>query len=116
MDNLEILLDTFKGQNSDQTLYSLWKHFPYDDRDPEKLAQTHVRFYNRHGFDLMKISPHGRYPVVDFGCKVDEEYDPITGSTRCKECTMKTPQDWEILEPHTNLCSRWLMFQARPEQ
>jgi uroporphyrinogen decarboxylase len=67
--------------------------------DPIKLADTHVKFYNRHDFDLMKISPHGRYPVIDFGCKVDEEYDTITGSTRCKECTIKSIQDWEILEP-----------------
>jgi uroporphyrinogen decarboxylase len=99
MEKLEILLDTLKGQNTEHTLFSLWKHFPYDDRDPKKLAETHVKFYNQHGFDLMKISPHGRYPVVDFGCKVDEEYDTITGSTRCKECTIKSLQDWENLEP-----------------
>ena len=99
MDKLEILLDSLKGQNSERTLFSLWKHFPFDDRDPIKLAETHVKFYHRHEFDLMKISPHGRYPVVDFGCKVDEEYDSITGSTRCKECTIKTLQDWEVLEP-----------------
>lgn len=99
MEKLEILLNTFKGQNSEHTLFSLWKHFPYDDRDPVKLAKTHIDFYNRHNFDLMKISPHGRYPVVDFGCQVDEEYDPITGSTQCKECSMKTLQDWEALEP-----------------
>ena len=99
MEKLEILLDTLKGQNNEHTLFSLWKHFPYDDRDSKKLAETHVKFYNQHGFDLMKISPHGRYPVVDFGCQVDDEYDSITGSTRCKKCTIKSLQDWENLEP-----------------
>jgi len=99
MEKLELLLETLKGLNSSYPLYSLWKHFPYDDRDPHKLTEAHLKFYERHKFDLMKISPHGRYPVVDFGCVVAEEYDPITGSTRCKECSMKSSHDWESIEP-----------------
>jgi uroporphyrinogen decarboxylase len=99
MEKLELLLETLKGSNASYPLYSLWKHFPYDDRDPHKLSEAHLRFYERHEFDLMKISPHGRYPVVDFGCLVAEEYDQITGSTRCKECSMKSTNDWETIEP-----------------
>ena len=98
MEKLELLLETFKGKNSDFPLFSLWKHFPQDDRDPERLAEAHIKFYNQHQFDLMKISPHGRYPVVDYGCIIAKDFDPITGSTRCEECTIHSIQDWTSLE------------------
>ncbi len=98
MDKLELLLNTFKGRNADYPLFSLWKHFPHDDRHYERLAETHIKFYEHHQFDLMKISPHGRYPVVDYGCKVAKEYDPVTGSTSCEECTINSIEDWVALE------------------
>lgn len=98
MDKLELLLETFKGTNSDYPLFSLWRHFPKIDRDYQQLAEAHVEFYNKYDFDLMKISPHGRFPVVDYGCIIDTECDPITGSTRCSECCIKTLNDWQILE------------------
>ena len=98
MEKLELLLDTFKGINSIHPLFSIWKHFPLIDRDPLQLAETHIDFYNKYDFDLMKISPHGRFPVVDYGCIVDKEYDPITGSTKCEECCIKSIDDWQYLE------------------
>jgi len=99
MEKLELLLETFKGTNYEYPLFSLWKHFPIIDRDSQQLAEAHVDFYNRYDFDLMKISPHGRFPVVDYGCKIHKEYDPITGSTKCEECCIKSIEDWQSLEP-----------------
>jgi uroporphyrinogen decarboxylase len=98
MDKLELLLQTFKGQNDTGPLFSLWKHFPNIDRDPYANAEIHVEFYNKHKFDLMKISPHGRFPVVDYGCIVADGYDPITGSTSCERCCISTVDDWETIE------------------
>ncbi len=98
MEKLEILLQTFKGLNDEYPLFSLWKHFPNIDRDPYQLAEAHVEFYNKHKFDLMKISPHGRFPVVDYGCVIAKDYDPITGSTSCENCCIATVDDWESLE------------------
>ncbi|MHA1668191.1 MAG: uroporphyrinogen decarboxylase family protein [Candidatus Heimdallarchaeaceae archaeon] len=98
MDKLELLLDTFKGKNERFPLVSLWKHFPHEDKNPEKLAEAHYKFYEHHKFDLMKISPHGRYSVVDFGCQIDEQYDPITGSTKCKNCRIKAVDDWQSID------------------
>ena len=99
MDKIELLFDSFKGTNEEYPLFSLWKHFPYVDRDPIQLAETHIEFHEKHNFDLMKISPHGRFPVVDFGCKVAKEYEPFTGSTSCEECAIKDIGDWETIEP-----------------
>lgn len=99
-DRLEQVLQTFHGGRNEGTiLYSFWKHFPFIDRDPVKLAEAHIDYYKRYNFDLMKISPHGRYSVVDFGCKLANEVDPISGSTKCKSCHIQNLDDWEILEP-----------------
>ncbi len=98
-DRLEQVLQTFHGGRSEETvLYSFWKHFPFIDRDPEKLAEAHIAYYKRYNFDLMKISPHGRYSVVDFGCKLSNDVDPISGSTKCETCCVRYLEDWEPIE------------------
>lgn len=96
---LEQIIRTFKGGREDKTvLYSFWKHFPYIDQDPERLAEAHIAYYHRYKFDLMKISPHGRYSAIDFGCEIAKDVDPISGSTKCKSCKIKKLDDWETVE------------------
>ncbi len=99
MDKLDLILKTFSGSNNEKILYSFWKHFPEIDRNPEELAYAHVEYYEKFKFDLMKISPHGRYAVIDFGCELDDYYDPISGSSTCKNTIVKNISDWEKLEP-----------------
>jgi len=98
MDKLQLILDTFSGLNNEKILFSFWRHFPLLDLDPEKLAKAHINYYNRFNFDLMKISLHGRYPCVDFGCKIADEYDTISGSTRCANPVITKIEDWENIE------------------
>jgi len=98
MDKLQLVIDTFKRLNTEKMLFSYWKHFPYHDLVPDKLAEAHISYYNRHNFDLLKISFHGRYPCIDFGAKLSEDYDPISGSTRC-DPIIEQVSDWESLEP-----------------
>ncbi len=99
MEKIELLLNTFKGENNERSLYSFWKHFPRDDLDPKKLANAHLNYYNKYDFDLMKISPHGRYANIPFGCTIAKGYDPISGSTNCETCAIQSISDWEEVEP-----------------
>lgn len=99
MEKIELLLNTFKGDNNERSLYSFWKHFPHDDLDPKRLANAHLNFYSKYDFDLMKISPHGRYANIPFGCTIAKGYDPISGSTNCETCVIQSISDWEEVEP-----------------
>ncbi|MFX1367311.1 MAG: uroporphyrinogen decarboxylase family protein [Promethearchaeota archaeon] len=98
MSKFELLKQTFLGNLDERIPISLWKHHPERDRVPESLAEEEIKFHREYDHDLMKISFHGRYPVVDWGCEAI--YDgALSGSTTCKNCAITQPSDWETLEP-----------------
>ncbi len=62
------------------------------------MAAEEIAFHRQYGHDLLKISFHGRYPVVDWGCEA--VYDgAVSGSTTCDSCVVQKSSDWEVLEP-----------------
>ena len=98
MSKFDLLKQTFLGNLGETIPVSVWKHHPNRDRTPEWLAEEEIAFHQQFDHDLLKISFHGRYPVVDWGCEV--VYDgAITGSTTCKNCVVRHSSDWEVLEP-----------------
>ena len=97
MTKFELIREVFLGNLGESVPISIWRHHPEKDRTPEGLANAEIAFHKQYDHDLLKISFHGRYPVVDWGCEV--HYDgAISGSTTCKECRVKTASDWEVLE------------------
>ncbi|MHA2135598.1 MAG: uroporphyrinogen decarboxylase family protein [Candidatus Thorarchaeota archaeon] len=98
MSKFDLLEQTLLG-NLDVTIpVSLWRHFPNKDRTPEGLAAAEQAFHRVYDHDVVKISFHGRYPVVDWGCMA--VYDgAISGSTTCSSCVIEQSSDWEVLEP-----------------
>ncbi len=94
LDKFELLDLTFLGENNEELPVSFWKHFPEYDKTVEGLVKSHTNWLNKFNFDFLKFSPHGRFSVVDFGCRVGP-YDPETGSRSCRECRIKRLDDWE---------------------
>jgi uroporphyrinogen decarboxylase len=98
MSKFELLKQTLLGNLEEHIPISIWKHHPELDRTPEGLAEEEIAFHREFDHDLMKISFHGRYPVVDWGCVA--VYDgAISGSTKCQNYIIQEASDWEILEP-----------------
>ena len=98
MSRFELLRETLIGNLGDRIPYSLWKHFPNLDRTPEGLAESEIAFHQEYDHDIIKISFHGRFPVVDWGCIAI--YDgAISGSTICANCVVEQASGWETLEP-----------------
>jgi len=97
MTKFELIREVMLGNLAETVPVSVWKHHPEHDRTPEGLAEAEIAFHRRFNHDLLKISFHGRYPVVDWGCEVI--YDgAISGSTTCKNCRVQEASDWEVLE------------------
>lgn len=94
------VLDVLKGKENSSTHVTTWQHFPDVDFFPEKLAQRTISDYYHFRQDLLKLSPQGRYPVVDFGCKIapGETKPGQEGSSRCTECWIRHPNDWTEIE------------------
>ncbi len=98
IDKFSLLKATFKQQQTEKVPYSLWKHFPEADRTSEGLASAQLDFQQKYASDLMKISPHGSYCVVDFGGTLGD-YRPVSGSRICDKPPISSIRDWEALEP-----------------
>ncbi len=98
MSKFEILKETFLGNVGDRIPFSLWRHYPPDDRTPEGLVQKEIDFHKTYDHDILKISFFGHYPCVDFGCDV-EYTGAISGSTTLTSAAIKEACDWEVLEP-----------------
>ena len=70
-----------KERNFPRSLYSLWKHFPGQDLRPEDSVKAHLDFQRLVQSDLIKISPHSKFALVDFGVEFNSnEYNKETGS------------------------------------
>ncbi|TFF68237.1 hypothetical protein EU520_00655 [Candidatus Thorarchaeota archaeon] len=98
MSKFELVKQTLLGNLGDRVPISIWKHHPELDRTPEGLAEEETAFHRTYNHDLLKISFHGRYPVVDWGCVAIYDGAP-SGSTTCKSCIVQKASDWETLEP-----------------
>ncbi|MFX0170788.1 MAG: uroporphyrinogen decarboxylase family protein [Candidatus Hodarchaeota archaeon] len=98
IDRFSLLKATFNRERTEKVPYSLWKHFIEADKTPEELAQAQLDFQQKFDCDLMKISPHGSYCVVDFG-GILGGYRPVSGSRICERTPILSLSDWETLEP-----------------
>ena len=81
----------------DRWVYSLWKHFPGIDRTPKGFASAHINFQRHYDSDLLKLSPHGAYCRIDWGCEVGATH-PVHGYPQAISFPISTPLDFEALE------------------
>lgn len=96
----DLTIQALHGQASltDPPVFSMWKHFPSKDRSVRDSVEAHVTFQERHRSDLIKISPHGRYCVVDWGCEISHDVQPDTGSTYVTRHAINSLEDWERID------------------
>ncbi len=97
MDKYDRLMATFLGDSLDRWAYALWKHFPGDDRTPQGFADAHVRFQRTYDSDVLKLTPHSNFCVVDWGCTIGPIH-PIYGSTSVLNSPIKSASDFEVIE------------------
>lgn len=90
-----------KGETTDRTPISLWRHFPVDDQNPETLAAATLKYQHTYDFDIVKVTPSSSFAVKDWG--VDDEWKgDAEGSRRYTKRIIHKPEDWEklpVLEP-----------------
>ncbi len=98
--HLDLVMSALHGQITNTPLVSVWRHYPTVDLNIDKLVETHLKDYRRFPSDLIKLSPHGRAPVVDFGCEISPGTTEHggSGSSSCTKCVIKNSQDWSKIE------------------
>jgi uroporphyrinogen decarboxylase len=84
----------FRGEPIDRPLVSLWRHWPDEDQDPEKLAAAQVGFQQKYDFDLVKFTPSGTDCVEDWGVQ-----SRFAGDPHGTRDTVGRPATWRELRP-----------------
>ncbi|NHJ47253.1 MAG: hypothetical protein FK733_05640 [Asgard group archaeon] len=97
-EKLETIKRILQGEIIEPTPFSVWKHFPRDDLYADKLAQKQLEYLEKFDSLVMKVSPNGRYCVVDWGCEIAFDDNKMTGSAYCTKYRINTIDDWSSLE------------------
>jgi uroporphyrinogen decarboxylase len=103
---LERLLAAVRRQPVDRPPYAFWRHFPEVDRNPAALAQATLRFHERYGSDLLKVTPPAGYAVADWGCAEGDRVMP-DGHRPCARHAVTAPEDWKRIRPVKMESTAW---------
>jgi len=95
---IEILNEVYRGERFDYIPHAVWRHFPEDDLYAEKLAKKQLEYQKKFDSLIMKVSPNGRYCVIDWGCEIAFDEKRLSGSAFCTSYRVKKIEDWSSLE------------------
>ena len=98
----ERLETCLSGERPDRVPVALWRHFPVDDQDPEKLASAAYNFQMNYDFDLVKYTPASSFCLKDWGSQ-DEWRGDSEGTRVYTREVVQHPDEWEklaVLDPY----------------
>jgi uroporphyrinogen decarboxylase len=84
------------GGKADRVPVALWRHFPGDDQDPEKLAARTLEWQAAWDFDLVKFMPSGTFSVEDWGAQSVYE-GAANGARAISVPGIRQLEDWRRL-------------------
>ena len=89
------------GGMPDRAPVALWRHFPGDDQQPQRLADAHIRFQRTYDFDLLKVTPESTYMTKEWG-GTDAWRGAAEGTREYVTRAVHTVEDWPrlaVLDP-----------------
>ncbi|MBN1330691.1 MAG: hypothetical protein JXA54_14555 [Candidatus Heimdallarchaeota archaeon] len=95
---MDLLQAMLKGEKIEPIPFAMWRHFPIDDLYAERLAKKQIEYLRKFDSIFMKVSPNGRFCVIDWGCEIAFDENKLSGSSYCTNFRIKSIDDWETLE------------------
>jgi uroporphyrinogen decarboxylase len=95
-----------RREPTDRPPYALWRHFPAVDRSPAGLAQSTLRFHERYGSDLLKITPSVGGGLDEWGAVEGDPPGP-DGSRPIAGAAIRSADDWKRIRPVELGSSGW---------
>lgn len=96
MNGRERVLAAIRGAPVDRVPIALWRHFPQQDQKAETLAQAHIAFQKKWGWDFLKVTPTSSYYGDDWGLRAGYKPNP-EGVRHVTDRPIKKPADWAHL-------------------
>ncbi|MCX6082454.1 MAG: uroporphyrinogen decarboxylase [Chloroflexi bacterium] len=84
------------GQRIDRTPVALWRHFPVDDQNPEKLASATLQWQKIYDWDLVKVTPASSFALKDWGVE-DQWRGDSEGTRSYTKRAVFSIEDWSKL-------------------
>lgn len=103
MTHAERLECALQFEATDRIPYSVWKHYPGLDLNPDALAKAQTRDAINHDFDFVKVTGNGLFSVMPYGteCAVDSEGYPAVdqyGTLKIHAYGVREKADWGLLK------------------
>jgi uroporphyrinogen decarboxylase len=86
------------GDPLDRVPVALWRHFPVEDQNPDRLARAVINFQKTYDFDFVKITPSSSFCVQDWGSQDEWQGNP-EGSCAYIKYPVQNQDDWKLLQP-----------------
>ena len=96
MNKRERVYTALEGEPVDRVPLSMWRHFFKQETTPHGLVTATVAFYQKYDLDLIKLTPNGFYPILDWGAQLAFSKDDNYPHT-LKKPVIKEPDDWRNL-------------------
>lgn len=98
MNKRERLNAAIHKQKTDRPPIALWRHFPGDDLNPEKLARRVVEFQKQYDFDFVKVTPAASYVAEMYGGELTAAHNR-EGTRHHVRRVIRDWHDWKKIEP-----------------
>ncbi|MFC5602472.1 uroporphyrinogen decarboxylase family protein [Sporosarcina koreensis] len=92
----ERLQAVLRGEKIDNSLISLWKHFPLQDRSHSAFVERTIEFQEQLNLDFIKLSYNGLYGVEDWGTAIEWPTDAFNVA-KVVDYPIKSVKDWNTL-------------------
>lgn len=96
MNHTERVKQVLQGEMVTPPLRALWRHFPVDDQDPQRLAEATLLWQCIFEWDLVKVTPASSFCLKDWGAQ-DAWRGDAEGTRQYTHFVIQRPQDWERL-------------------
>ncbi|MEI7848173.1 MAG: uroporphyrinogen decarboxylase family protein [Chloroflexota bacterium] len=84
------------GHIIDRPPVALWRHFPVDDQNPQRLAAATIQWQKIYDWDIIKVTPASSFALKDWG--VDDAWRGDSEGTRSYvKRQIFSPDDWSKL-------------------
>jgi uroporphyrinogen decarboxylase len=87
---------SLSGSMIDRPPVALWRHFPVDDQQPEKLAAATLQWQKTYDWDIVKVTPASSFAIKDWGVE-DEWKGDSEGTRRYTKRAIFALEDWSAL-------------------
>jgi len=84
------------GEVADRLPVALWRHFPVDDQEPDRLAEAALAFQKEFDFDLIKVTPASSFCIRGWGAE-DVWRGEAEGTRQYTTHVIHAPSDWRSL-------------------